>query len=157
MLYSCTVPEAFHLTHVIRDSSRAQRKPPWMFVASGAAIRVIHAVIGSDAVPSEPATYSPLAGGHHHPPSVFRGRCFHRLLCEGLDEYQRRVLPGGPPDDSMDCGPQLRLSEPWLAGTDGVGGLGIPVRHSGDALVLDRRNSSDALPRHRDDAVLLHL
>ena len=33
----------------------------------------------------------------------------------------------------------------------------LSVRHSGDALVLDRRDSGDALPRHRDDAVLLHL
>ncbi len=38
-----------------------------------------------------------------------------------------------------------------------MGGVRVPVRDPGDALVLDRRNSGDALPGHRDDAVLLHL
>ena len=33
----------------------------------------------------------------------------------------------------------------------------LPVRHSGHALVLDRRDPGHAVPRHRDDAVLLHL
>ena len=39
----------------------------------------------------------------------------------------------------------------------GWAGCRVSVRHSGDALVLDRRDSRDALPGHRDDAVLLHL
>src|ERR1700744_3941059 len=120
MLYSCSVPEVLYPMHFVGDSSRAQRKPPRTFSASVAAIRVIHAVIGSDAVPSEPATDPPFAGGHHHPPSVLRGRCFHRLLRQGLDEHERRVLPGGPRDDRMDCGTELRLGEPRIAGADGM-------------------------------------
>src|SRR5262245_26119781 len=38
-----------------------------------------------------------------------------------------------------------------------MGGCGLSVRHSGDTLVLDWRDSRDALPRRCDDAVLLHL
>ncbi len=57
----------------------------------------------------------------------------------------------------LDRRPELRLRQPGLAGADGLGRLGLPVRHSGHALVLDRRDPRDALPRHRDDAVLLHL
>ena len=33
----------------------------------------------------------------------------------------------------------------------------LPVRHARGPLVLDRRDPGHALPRHRDDAVLLHL
>ena len=39
----------------------------------------------------------------------------------------------------------------------GWAGVGLSVRHSCNALVLDRRHSGDAVPRHRHDAVLLHL
>ena len=39
----------------------------------------------------------------------------------------------------------------------GWAGRRLSVRHPGDALVLDRRDSRHAVPRHRDDAVLLHL
>ena len=39
----------------------------------------------------------------------------------------------------------------------GWAGVGLPIRHSGHALVLDRRHSGDAVPGAGDDAVLLHL
>jgi hypothetical protein len=55
----------------------------------------------------------------------------------------------------------------WIAGLSFVsanlgslelmGRVRLPVWDPGDALVLDRRHPGDALPRHRDDAVLLHL
>src|SRR5258707_10458950 len=37
-----------------------------------------------------------------------------------------------------------------------MGGVSLPVRNPGGALVLDRGNSSDAVPEPRDDALLLH-
>jgi hypothetical protein len=52
---------------------------------------------------------------------------------------------------------QLRLRQPRLAGTDGLGRLSLPVRHPRRALVLDRRRPRHALPRHRHDALLLRL
>ena len=39
----------------------------------------------------------------------------------------------------------------------GWAGLGLSIRHPRRALVLDRRHSRHAVPRHGDDAVLLHL
>ena len=47
--------------------------------------------------------------------------------------------------------------QPGLAGTDGLGRLGLPVRHPRRALVLDRRHPRHAVPRHGDDALLLRL
>ena len=55
------------------------------------------------------------------------------------------------------AGLELRLGQPRLAGTDGLGRLGLPIRHSGHALVLDRRHSRHALPGPGDDALLLRL
>src|SRR5579859_596572 len=37
-----------------------------------------------------------------------------------------------------------------------MGGVGVSIRHFGDALVLDRRDSGNVVPRAGDDAVLLH-
>jgi hypothetical protein len=55
----------------------------------------------------------------------------------------------------------------WIAGLSFVaanlgslelmGGVGVPVRHPGDALVLDRGHPCDAVSRHCNDALLLHL
>ncbi len=81
----------------------------------------------------------------------------HRLLPEGLGKYQRRVLHGGPGNDGVDCGPEFCFRQPRIARADGLGGIGVSVRNSGDALVLDRRNPGDAFSRHHHDAVLLHL
>src|ERR1039458_1058444 len=92
-----------------------------------------------------------------HPADVLRNGDLHRLLREGVNQYQRAVLPGRPRDDRMDRRAELRLRQPGFAGVNGMGGCGLPVRHSGDALVLDRRDSRNALPGHRDDALLLHL
>jgi SSS family solute:Na+ symporter len=55
------------------------------------------------------------------------------------------------------AGLELRLGQPGLAGADGLGRLGLPVRHSGHPLVLDRRHSRHALPGPGDDALLLRL
>src|SRR3981081_3514064 len=41
-------------------------------------------------------------------------------------------------------------------GTRGCGGVPLPIRHSGDPLVLDRRHPGDAVPGAGHDAVLLH-
>ena len=49
------------------------------------------------------------------------------------------------------------LPPTWVARADGLGRRRLSIRHPGHALVLDRRHSRDALPGHRDDAVLLHL
>ena len=55
------------------------------------------------------------------------------------------------------AGPELPRRQSRLARTDGLGRGSLSVRHPGHALVLDRRDSGHAVPRHRDDAVLLHL
>ena len=75
----------------------------------------------------------------------------------GPVEHQRRFLHGRPRNDGMGRGPELSFRKPWRAGIDGLGGLGLSIRNSRDALVLDRRHSRDVVPRAGDDAVLLHL
>ena len=57
----------------------------------------------------------------------------------------------------MDRRPELCLGQPGLSGADGLGRLGLPVRHPGHPLVLDRRHSRHALPGPGDDALLLRL
>ena len=92
-----------------------------------------------------------------HPVALFRNGDLYRLLRKGLDQHQRTVLSGRPGDVGVDRRAQLRLCESWVPRVDGMGGRCLPVRHSRDSLVLDRRDSRDAVPGHRDDAVLLHL
>ena len=48
------------------------------------------------------------------------------------------------------------VGEPRFARTDGMGRFRLSIRHSGDALVLDRRHTRHAVPRPHHDAVLLH-
>ena len=94
---------------------------------------------------------------HRHHRDLLRDGDLDRLLPEGPGQHQRRILHGRPRDDGVDRGPELCLGQSWLAGTDGLGRIGISVRHSGRALVLGRRHSGDALSRHGDDAVLLRV
>ena len=55
------------------------------------------------------------------------------------------------------AGPEFRERQHGLAGTDGLGWVRLSIRHSGHALVLDRRHPGDAVSRPGDDAVLLRL
>ena len=63
----------------------------------------------------------------------------------------------GPRNDGLGGGAEFRFRQPWRAGTDGLGGGHLSVRHPGDALVLDWRHSRHPVSRPRADAVLLHL
>ncbi len=74
----------------------------------------------------------------------------------GRRKYRRRLFHGGPRNDGVGRRPQFSFRESGRARADGMGGLGLSVRHSGHALVLDRRHSRDAVSRAGDDAVLLH-
>ena len=102
------------------------------------------------------ARTSELARYRHHR-DLLRDGDLDRLLSEGPGQHQRRILHGRPRDDGVDCGPELRFRQSGIAGTDGLGRIGVSVRHSGRALVLGRRDPRDAFPGHRDDAVLLRL
>ena len=99
----------------------------------------------------------PRAGRRRHPAAVLRHGHLHRLLPEEPHQHQRRVLHGGARNDGLDRRPELLSRQPRLARADGLGRRGLPVRHPGRALVLDRRHPRHALPGHRDDALLLHL
>src|SRR6202035_4532876 len=79
------------------------------------------------------------------------------LLSEAIHEDRRRLFSCRSRDDGVGRGLEFSGRQPWLARADGVGGVGISIRDFGDALVLDRRHPGDAVPRPRDDAVLLHL
>ena len=81
----------------------------------------------------------------------------HWLVSERPGQYRRRLLHGRPGDDRMGRRPQLSLRQSRRAGTDGLGRLSLPVRHSRHALVLDRRHSGHAVSGAGHDAVLLHL
>ena len=52
----------------------------------------------------------------------------------------------------VDRGPQLSFGEPRRARTHGLGRVRLSIWNSGGSLVLDWRNSRDAISRHRDDA-----
>src|SRR6266436_8922968 len=90
--------------------------------------------------------------------------CFFFQAEDGIRDVavtgvQTCALPiyGGPRDDGVGGRSQLPLRQPGRAGTDGLGGIGVSIRHPGDALVLDRRDSGNVVSRAGDDAVLLHL
>ena len=80
----------------------------------------------------------------------------HRLLSARTGQYRRRLLHGRARNDGVGRRAQFSLRQSGRARTDGLGGIGLSVRHSGHALVLDRRHSGDAVPGAGDDAVLLH-
>ena len=87
---------------------------------------------------------------------LLRAGAGHRILPARAGEHRRRLLHGRARDDGLGGRAQLSLGQSRRARIDGLGGFGLPVRHSGDALVLDRRHSGDAVPGAGDDAVLLH-
>ena len=86
------------------------------------------------------------------------------VMVLGIGFYLKRHTKTG--EDFFLAGREMTA---WIAGLSflsanlgslelmGWAARGLPVRHPGDPLVLDRRDPRDALPRHRDDAVLLHL
>ena len=94
---------------------------------------------------------------HRRHRDLFRDGDLDRLLPERAGQYQRRVLHGRARNDGLDRGPELCFSQPGLAGIDGMGRIGVSVRHPGRALVLDRRDSRHALSGHGDDALLLRV
>ena len=98
-----------------------------------------------------------LRGGYSNHRLLFRPGTGDWLVSQGPVGHRRRLLHGGPRDDGLDRRTELPVRQPRLAGTDGMGGGGLPVRHPGDALVLDWRDPGDAVPGAGDDAVLLHL
>ena len=126
-------------------SSAVQRCPP---PRAFAAIALL---------PGRQSTDPAHARRHRDPGPLLRDGHLHRLLREGVDQHQRGVLPRRPRDVRLDRRPELRLRQPGLARTHGLGRLRLPVRHSRHPLVLDRRDPRHALPRHRHDALLLHL
>ena len=86
---------------------------------------------------------------------------FALVLCigwylRGKAQTARRLLHGRTRDDGLGCRAQFSFRQSGRARIDGLGGVGLSVRHSGHALVLDRRHSGDAFPRAGHDAVLLH-
>ena len=90
--------------------------------------------------------------------------CFYFVLVLGIGFYLRGRANTG--EDFFMAGREMTA---WVAGLSflsanlgalelmGWAGFGLPVRHSGDALVLDRRHPGDAVPGAGHDAVLLHL
>ena len=80
-----------------------------------------------------------------------------RILPEGAVEYRRRLFPGRPGNDGLGGRASFLSANLGSLELMGWAGFRLSVRHSGDALVLDRRHSGDAVPRHGDDAFLLHL
>ena len=81
----------------------------------------------------------------------------------GIGFYLKRYTDTG--EDFFLAGREMTA---WIAGLSflaanlgslelmGWAAAGVSIRHSRHALVLDRRDSRDAVPRHRHDAVLLH-
>ena len=82
---------------------------------------------------------------------------FIGFYLKGSANTSEEFFMAGPGNDGVDRRPELCLGQPRVARADGLGRIGVSVRNSGDALVLDRRNPGDALSRHHHDAVLLHL
>ena len=76
---------------------------------------------------------------------------------KGQSNTSEEFFMAGPRDDRVDCGPELCFRQPRLAGADGLGRIGVSIRHPGNALVLDRRHSRHAVPGPGDDAVLLRV
>ena len=105
---------------------------------------------------AENAACSLVRSGCRHHRFLLRPGPGHRLLPARASQHRRRLLHGRTRDDGVGRRPQLSLRQPRRARIDGLGGIGLPIRHSGDPLVLDRRHSGDAVPGAGDDAVLLH-
>src|SRR5579883_599298 len=78
----------------------------------------------------------------------------HWLLPETVCYHGRGLLSGRPGNDRLGGGAGFCVGQPGIAGIAGLGGECVSVRHSGIALVLDRRDPGDGVPGHRDDAVL---
>ena len=87
---------------------------------------------------------------------LFRSGAGYRLLSERPGEHRRRLFHGRPGDDRLDRGFKLSIRKPGFPRIDGMGRSLLSVRHSGRALVLDRRDSGDVVSGAGDDAVLLH-
>ena len=102
------------------------------------------------------APHSPASGGHGHRRHLLRDGVGDWLLPETLYQEWRGFLPGGPGDDGLGGGTELYFRQPRRPGTDGLGGRELPVRHPGNALVLDWRHPGHPVPGPRHDAVLLH-
>src|ERR1700733_1732154 len=86
----------------------------------------------------------------------FAGISGHWFLSQALYSNRRRLFYGRATDDCMGRRPEFSFRQSRIAGIDGVGGGGLSVRHSRYTLVLDWRNSRNALSGNRDDAFLLH-
>src|ERR1700722_4634033 len=80
----------------------------------------------------------------------------HRAVPEGKGEHRRRLLYGGTGDDRLGGRTEFSFRQSGRTGINGGGRIGLPVRHSGDPLVLERGHSGDAVSRAGDDAFLLH-
>jgi hypothetical protein len=88
---------------------------------------------------------------------VLHRRAGHRLRRPALREDEPRLLPLGTIAARVDHRPRVRLRESRRPRAARPGGERRPVRHRRRALLLDRRNPGDGLPRARDDALLLRL
>src|SRR6266404_3618632 len=79
------------------------------------------------------------------------------LAEHGRSGDHRDLLPGRARDDCVGSRPQFSFGKSRVAGAARMGWIFVSIWNPSGALVLDRRNPRDALSRHRDDAVLLHL
>src|SRR5260370_13676644 len=80
-----------------------------------------------------------------------------RLLPEALCAKRRRFFSGRARDDCVGSGAELSFGQSGFTGIARLGGFFLSIRNPCSALVLDRRDSRNAVSRHRDDAVLLHI
>ncbi|CAA9343457.1 MAG: Predicted sodium-dependent galactose transporter, partial [uncultured Nocardioidaceae bacterium] len=96
--------------------------------------------------------------GRLHPDRrLLRLRARHRAGSAAVHLEQPRLLPLRPLAARLGHGPGVHLRQPRRGRDHGDVGERCSVRYRHGPLLLDRRRARDALPRRRDDAVLLRL
>ena len=131
----------------------ARHPPPPADLGHG---RAAHGWLGNHGpVDRHPHQREPRRLRHHRP--LLRLRPRHRGHGTAIGVRLDRLLPLRPLAARLGDRPRLHLGQPRRRRDHGHVGQRRPVRHLDRALLLDRRHPRHALPRRRDDAVLLRL